>query len=134
MCSCWHAFWATWIWFAKPVKTIFCGSLLQMCSLPYLLSVCLINLPVSFCSIISLSKWNLFIEPQQSAIKSFMESVWRYLFQGLLINYWNFLMQSSLWFYRSRHSSCNSKGMYRLYMEHCIAVASFIVIQSSDIF
>ena len=39
-----------------------------LCSLPYLSSVCLINPPMNLSSNFSVSKANVFIEPQQSAI------------------------------------------------------------------
>ena len=47
---------------------IWLPSSILLCSSPYLLSVCPINLPVSLCGNFSISKANLFMELQQSAI------------------------------------------------------------------
>ena len=46
------------------------GTPFLLCSLPYLLSLCPINLPVSLCGNFFLSKVNLFLELQRSAVQS----------------------------------------------------------------
>ena len=46
------------------------GTPFLLCSSPYMLSVCPINLPVSPCGNFFLSKVNLFTESQRSAVQS----------------------------------------------------------------